>query len=164
MRLNLHEIIGAPGAHVTFDYEPDLSDCSAESAYEVLLPSRADGEVRNAAGVLMLTARLETTVLCNCARCLKEQREHISLNVEAMLAESLQDEDNPDIFLLDGNFVDLDEVIRTVFMLEMPQRFLCGDDCKGLCDQCGNNLNDGSCNCATEADPRLAVLKQLLEK
>ena len=164
MKLDLHEIIGAPGTHVDFEYEPDLLDCSVEGAYEIKSLSHAKGEVRNSAGALTLTAVLETDVLCRCARCLKEFEKCISLNVEAALADSLQDEDNPDIYLLEGNYADLDDVLRTTFVLEMPQRFLCSDECAGLCGRCGRNLNDGPCECTAETDPRLAVLRQLLEK
>ena len=97
MKLNLHEVIGAPGASVSFEYEPDLSDCSYDDVYEVQSPSSAKGSVRNSAGALMLTAKLETAVLCKCARCLKEIRKPITLDVEAALAESLQDEDKAQI-------------------------------------------------------------------
>ena len=45
----------------------------------------------------------------------------------------------------------------------MDSRFLCQDDCKGLCPHCGVNLNHGSCNCKPDTDPRLAVLEQLLD-
>jgi uncharacterized protein len=163
MKLDLREIIGAPGAHVSFEYELDISDCSVEGAFKVDLPAYAKGSIRNVAGALVFTAKLNASVLCKCARCLLEFTKHISLDVEAALAESLQDEDNPDIFLLEGNFADLDEILRTAFMLEIPQRFLCSDDCKGLCGKCGKNLNDGPCSCTDEEDPRLAVLRQLLE-
>ncbi len=163
MKLDLHEIIGAPGAHVPFEYGLDFSDCSVEGVYKVISPAYAKGCVRNIAGALVFTASLEVAVLCKCARCLLEFTKHISLNVEVALAESLQDENNPDIFLLEGNFADPDEILRTAFVLEMPQRFLCSEDCKGLCGKCGKNLNDGPCSCTDETDPRFAVLRQLLE-
>lgn len=76
----------------------------------------------------------------------------------------MQNEDNPDIFLLEGDYIDVDEVTVTAFVLNMEQRFLCSEDCKGLCDKCGKNLNEGPCDCKAETDPRLAVLGQLLEK
>ena len=45
----------------------------------------------------------------------------------------------------------------------MDSRFLCREDCKGLCPKCGKDLNDGPCKCGEDQDPRLAVLAQLLE-
>ena len=79
------------------------------------------------------------------------------------LASELQDEENPDYFLLEGDELDLEELLETVFILNMDTRFLCRDDCKGLCSRCGKNLNEGPCDCRTESDPRLAVLEQLLD-
>ena len=164
MKLDLHEVIGVPGAHVSFDCEPELADLSVESAYDVLPGAHASGSVKNSAGALTLSGVLEADMRCTCARCLREFDKHISLSVAAALADSLQDEDNPDIFLLEGDAADLDEVFRTAFIFEMPQRFLCSENCLGLCEKCGKNLNDGPCSCTAEPDPRLAVLRQLLEK
>ena len=124
----------------------------------------AAGVVRNEAGVLKMEAELTTDMLCQCARCLKEFTRHVVMPVTAVIADELQDEDNPDIFLLNGDSLDLDEVISTVFVLNVDQRQLCSEDCKGLCDKCGKNLNEGPCSCVPEKDPRLAVLGQFLEK
>ena len=81
-----------------------------------------------------------------------------------LLAEEQQDESNEDIVLLeDGEFDDLEDLARTVFILEMDTKTLCSEDCKGLCSRCGADLNLGPCSCKKEADPRLAVLAKLLE-
>ena len=58
----------------------------------------------------------------------------------------------------------MEDIIRSVFVLNMDSKLLCSDDCKGLCCRCGKNLNDGPCSCEKEIDPRLAALKQLLNK
>ena len=58
----------------------------------------------------------------------------------------------------------MEDIIRTVFVLNMDSKLLCKDDCKGLCCRCGKNLNEEACTCQKEIDPRLAALKQLLEK
>ena len=163
MRLNLREIIDVPGGSVSFDYEPDISDLEFETVAGIVSPLRAVGTVRNAAGVLKLEADLSAVLVCECARCLKDFEKRIELHTEAVIAEEAQDEDNPDIFLLDGDYIDVDEVVVTAFVLNMDQRFLCSDDCKGLCDKCGKNLNEGPCDCKAETDPRLAALAQLLE-
>ena len=163
MRLNLREIINVPGGSVSFDYEPDVSDLDFETVTGYYSPLKAKGSIKNEAGVLTLRAELDCGLVCVCARCLEEFEKHIELHTEAVIAEEAQDEDNPDIFFLDGDYIDVDEVIVTAFVLNMDQRFLCREDCKGLCDKCGKNLNDGPCDCKAETDPRLAVLGQLLE-
>jgi len=85
------------------------------------------------------------------------------LPVTAYLAETLTNEENPDIFLLEGGSVDLDEIFTTVFLLDMESKIVCDESCAGLCISCGANLNDGPCACKRDVDPRLAALQQLLE-
>ena len=164
MRLNLREIISVPGAAVDFSYAPDLSNMDFETVKAFTSPLTAVGQIKNIAGVLTLKADLSADLICVCARCLKEFPKHIALQTEAILADEAQDEDNPDIYILDGDYIDVDEVIVTAFVLNMEQRFLCSESCKGLCEKCGKDLNDGPCDCKAEPDPRLAVLGQLLEK
>ena len=164
MRLNLREIINIPGQSVSFDYEPDVADMRFESVMDTVSPLRAVGTIVNEAGVLKLRAHLSAELICQCARCLTEFPYSFSYDAEAVIAEEQFDEDNFDIFLLDGDYIDVDEVIVTAYVLNMEQRFLCREDCKGLCDKCGKNLNEGPCDCKAETDPRLAVLGQLLEK
>lgn len=59
--------------------------------------------------------------------------------------------------------LDLDELMGDVFLLNLDTKNLCSEDCKGLCPGCGANLNEESCRCRKEVDPRLAKLAQLLE-
>ena len=85
------------------------------------------------------------------------------LKVTAVIKDEETEEDSADTFYLDGNLADVDEIIVNAFVLGTEERFLCREDCKGLCPKCGADLNDGPCNCKAEIDPRLAVLGQLLE-
>jgi uncharacterized protein len=62
-------------------------------------------------------------------------------------------------------FLDLAPVLREDMFLSAPIRPLCRPDCKGLCSNCGQDWNEGSCNCEKEdIAPRLAVLKKLLDQ
>ena len=81
-----------------------------------------------------------------------------------MLAEELEGEENDEILLLDNDTVDLSELAREAFILNMPTKTLCREDCKGLCSGCGANLNVEKCRCRKEVDPRLASLAKLLEQ
>lgn len=163
MRLDLREIINIPGTGVTFDYEPDLANTCFGSVKEVKSPSRAVGSIKNCAGVLRFVADVDAELMCTCARCLKDFEYPVDLHIETTLSESEQNEDDPDMFLLEGDFADVDEIIATEFILNMDQRFLCSESCKGLCEKCGADLNDGPCSCKLDTDPRLAVLGQFLE-
>jgi len=162
MRIDVHDIIEVPGGSVSFDYEPDVSYLDFCSVKEIIEPLRARGHIRNNAGVLELKAEATTKLRCACDRCAEEFERTVRLDIEAVLAEELHDEENTDIYLLDGDYADLDEIIITAYVLEMDAKFLCKPDCKGLCPKCGKNLNVAPCSCKGEINPQLAVLEQLL--
>ena len=86
------------------------------------------------------------------------------LPVEAKIAADESDESDPDVFPLEGDALDVSDVLETLFILETEPKFLCREDCRGLCPSCGKDLNDGPCGCKKEVDPRLAALSQLLDK
>jgi len=163
MLLDLREIIGVPGEHVSFDYEPDMSDVPFGSIVRIRESSRAAGNVTNRAGVLTFSANVDAECVCVCARCLKEFTYPVHKQITACLTEGGEGE-NPDGYFLQGDKVDVDEIIVTEFVLDMDERLLCNEDCAGLCQTCGTDLNVSDCSCKTEIDPRLAVLEQLLDK
>ena len=119
--------------------------------------------MKNAAGILELTAVVEADMIVRCDRCTAEFPEHCALPVEAVLKADAEDDDYADLFPLDGDGVDVSDVLETCFILNMDTKFLCSEDCRGLCPDCGRNLNDGPCGCAKQIDPRMAVLGQLLD-
>jgi len=162
MLLDLREIIGVPGGRVPFDYEPDLSEAAGGSVIQVKKPSRAAGNVVNSAGVLTFSANVDAEFICVCARCLKEFEYPVHKRITANLTEGGQGE-NPDGYFLQGDMVDADEVILTELILDTDERILCSDDCAGLCEGCGKDLNTEPCSCGVKIDPRLAVLGQLLD-
>ena len=163
MLLDLREIINVPGGLVSFNCEVELGDSLVGSAREVLGPARVTGFVKNTAGVLDFHADLAATLLCVCARCLKEFHYPVDSGIDATIIESDVESEEEDFFNLVGDSVDVDEIVITSFVLGMEQRQFCSDDCKGLCEKCGADLNEGPCTCTADIDPRLAVLGQLLE-
>jgi uncharacterized protein len=73
--------------------------------------------------------------------------------------------DEEDIYLLKGDQIDLEPLVRDAVLLELPQAPLCTEGCRGLCPTCGTNLNEGTCPCETEVrDPRWAALDELRER
>ena len=166
MLLGLAKIIETPGATVPFSTSVDLSDLCYGVSYPVTEPVRAEGQVRNTAGVLVMTGSIETTIHGTCDRCASDFDREINFPIDVVLVTELSNEENEDewVFPLEGDSADLDDIVRTVFVLNLDSKLLCNEDCKGLCHRCGKNLNDGPCNCQKELDPRFAALKQLLEK
>ena len=165
MLLSLSKIIETPDSAIPFDTELQLADLCFGSSYPVTEKVTAVGSVKNTAGVLILNALLQTTLHGVCDRCCESFSRPVSFDVRAVLTTELENEDEADIwtFLLENDKADLDEILTTAFVLNMDSKLLCKPDCKGLCFRCGKNLNHGDCDCRPEADPRLAVLGQLLK-
>ena len=164
MRLNLRPILHVPGASLPFDFSLDLSELDFYGERPFAHPVRVSGSVRNMADALLLECAAETVLELVCDRCLKPFRQEMRLPVSTLLAETLEDEENDEIILLDNGEVDLDEVFTTAAVLAMDVKHVCSEDCKGLCPTCGADLNQGPCGCRPEPDPRFAALAQLLDK
>ena len=165
MLLGLSKIIDCPGQSVSFSDAIDLRDLRYGNCYPVTEPVRAEGTVRNTAGVLMMIGTVSTRIHGVCDRCAGTFTRDIQIPMEVVLVTELASEENEDewVFPLEGDCADLEDIVRTVFVLNFGSRLLCDQDCKGLCHRCGKNLNDGPCGCQKELDPRFAALKQLLE-
>ena len=166
MLLGLSKIIDCPGASVSFSTSVDLSDLRYGDSFPVSEPVMATGTVRNTAGVMMMTGNIQTTIHGVCDRCAEEFDQDVEIPINVVLVTELASEENEDewVFPLEGDSADLEDIVRTVFVLNLDSKLLCKPDCKGICCRCGKNLNAGPCGCQKELDPRFAALKQLLEK
>ena len=163
MLLNLREIIEVPGASVPFECELDTDNLDFPSVAGYISLPHAEGTVFNEAGILRLTGTVTAEMRCICDRCGEEFESTKVTELEATIVEEDTGVD-PELFILDGDSIDIDEIVSTLFILDMETKFLCREDCKGLCTRCGKNLNLGPCGCRKQLDPRFAVLEQLLDK
>ena len=166
MLLGLKEIIHRPGASVSFSESVDLRDLLFGTCYPVTEPVLAVGTVRNTADVLMMKGKITTCLHGVCDRCAGEFTREVEIPLDVVLVEELSNEENEDewVFPLEADAADMEEIVRTVFVLNMDSKLLCKPDCQGLCCRCGKNLNEGPCTCQKEPDPRFAALRQLLDK
>ena len=163
MRLDLREIIEVPGGSLPFACELDTGRLSFPSVRSYRSKPFAQGRVHNEAGILRLEGTLTAEMRCVCDRCGTEFDSVKELSLDAVIVEE-ESREHPELFTLEGNTVDLDDILETSLILDMETKFLCREDCKGLCDTCGANLNLGPCGCRKKTDPRFAVLEQLLDK
>jgi uncharacterized protein len=119
---------------------------------------------------LFFSGSLSAAVTATCARCAEDfsvtsrrdfrfvvaPKSMGDLNGKDLTAEDLE------FSLYDGEEVDVSPLVREQLLLALPTRPLCQEGCRGLCSQCGANLNLNSCSCSTQTlDPRLEVLRSL---
>jgi len=127
------------------------SDVRLVEPLEVDLTARSVGD-----GVL-LRGRLRATVERECRRCLTGVRQVVDDSVDMFFSEIGEDEDElgGEVYPLParGQELDVTEAVREQLLLRAPQYALCDEACRGLCPQCGTNLNEGTCDCVSEAAP-----------
>ncbi len=100
---------------------------------------------------------------CLCARCAKELTNTLCVNAEYGVTRKLTDDCEEYVEAPEG-VLDVGDIARTLFYLELPQRVLCKDDCRGLCPVCGIDLNGSACSCKMPTSGnRLTGLKKLLD-
>ena len=166
MLLGLGEIINRPGESISFSERVDLSDLRYGTSYPVSEPVLAVGTVRNTADVLIMKGTITTCLHGVCDRCAADFTRDVEIPIDVVLVDELPNEENEDewVFPLEADAADLEDIVRTVFVLNMDSKLLCKPGCKGICCRCGRNLNSQQCTCQKEVDPRFAALRQLLDK
>ena len=174
MKLDLRPLLAGERL-LAFEYELPLDTHSEDTAsylWGVGFPSpmKVKGEITNTAGYMRMTVSTYVDYCAKCARCLSPVTGAFTLDLEKTVAPrnvlSDLDEDKLDDYaIIEDGFLDIDELLVLQLEMEFPMRFLCKEDCKGLCPKCGKNLNEGECGCQTkEFDPRMEPLRQLLER
>lgn len=168
MRICLTDLAALSSHQIQFDYTIDLSKEEVSFAFPFRRPVRLVGTVTDAAGAITLRAEVRARVFARCARCNRPVEYDKVTPVEFLLVKELAngEEDGMDeLFLVESDWVELDDILVPELLLDMEMSVLCREDCKGLCPKCGRDLNDGPCGCETrEIDPRLAVLEKLLKQ
>lgn len=108
----------------------------------------------------------ELVFAMSCDRCLKPVEEELKLAFSRevfapdRIAETSDESD--DQRFMDGYELDVEDLLANEIVINWPMKVLCKPDCKGICRQCGKNLNTGTCECDTFVpDPRMAVIKDI---
>ena len=105
---------------------------------------------------IFVNAELSVAMESECAKCLKPVRRTLAGTFENQyqslpkLSRHLMDDIGIGYYSEDD--IDLSDDIRESIILEMPAKILCSEDCKGLCPRCGQDLNQGKCNCCLEPE------------
>lgn len=167
MVLDLRELIVGAVREVPFLFALSPQGAEAKEFSDDLQSGviRAEGKAENHAGYLQLNGEITLEGVFRCGRCCKTFSRTLRFPMAYPLAESLAGEDMEEYLLLEDGQLDLSDVVRSQLLLELPYRFLCKEDCKGLCPKCGCDLNVASCQCdLRERDPRWAVLNGFFEE
>jgi uncharacterized protein len=131
-------------------------------------PVTLKANVKRIGSKVLLKGIIQTLVQIECSRCLEEFLFHIDEPFTATFLPGDKRPKDPDLELesedldvsfYDGKMIDLSELIREEILLAIPMNPLCRVNCRGLCPECGKNLNEGKCYCSN-SDFRWSKLKK----
>lgn len=169
MLLDMKPILDGEKKKLDFSMSLTEEDCKAYTGLFPDLcfafPIEVTGEVKNMSGYMVLYESACVKFNAPCARCAEPTDSELSLSLEKSIATGDVSRDNDEYIFIEDMKLNITAPLFEEMLLEMPSKILCREDCRGLCARCGKNLNEGPCECPkSEGDPRLAILKTLLEK
>lgn len=168
--LDLNPIFKGDKTNIDFSFEftPDCLDGDITfpspvtvtgSVYEKAAASRGSESLVMAD--FKITGSFDTL----CARCLESISVPVDFSASYAVATNLQNAEDSGVLLAENGMLDAGETADALFFMNLPSKHLCDEQCRGLCQGCGKNLNIEECTCSKKnIDPRLAVLKKLLDK
>ena len=170
MRIEI-ERLDEQGEAFAHRYAPDELSLDEETA-RVAAEAAVEGRATRRGDVVRLRGKITAGVAVFCDRCAAEINAPLEIEfdtsftpaeVEKAVVENVElQAGDLDRSVYEGGEVDVDELVREQILLALPTRNLCREECKGLCPECGANLNEGACGCGhKEVDPRWAALADL---
>lgn len=167
MRLSVARVKQSEGNVIDFIFDEQINHIEVKREnVHFIEPVRVEGTLENLGNrIFEIRGLIKTAAEYPCFRCLTNTRVNLNLSFSIKFSDipSVCYED--EIIAFSGDEIELTPYILEEILLNWPGQILCKPDCKGICPQCGANLNKINCSCKSEdIDPRLAALKNLFEK
>lgn len=138
-------------------YDPGSFACGPDE-YTPEAPLAFNAQITNVGGALLVSGSVAGVLNGTCSRCLEDMQVRVEGELEGYFviegegeAPSDMDEDEFDM-LPEDKKIDLAPILQAAVIVELPLQPLCSEECKGMCAQCGANLNEGPCSCEKSSD------------
>jgi DUF177 domain-containing protein len=161
-------------AHERYEKTYPAAAFPADSAYAVAAPVVLAFDIFKDKQQFRLAGSVQTTLQLPCSRCLEPFTWPVDAAFELRYQPHTEnsgdgeveiEEDDLSTAFYENDEIDLGQLMREQFLLSLPMKPLCGDDCKGLCPACGINLNREICDCKRGwEDPRFEALRAIRTK
>ena len=165
MVIDLSEIIRDIDAKIILDNDIDVE--STEFMGEMFTfekPMHIKGTITNNTKSLEFTGKVEGEMQVLCARCRKPLTVPVDFDISEVIMQDNGEEIDDDVLVISGEEIDIYDVILNSFLMNVDGKYLCSEDCKGLCSKCGADLNLGECGCENDdIDPRWAKLAEIMK-
>lgn len=163
MKLNLEKLINGLEAFLQIDEKLKIDEGRLDN--KVLSPINIRGTIYAGEDSGVFTGEIVYVFKDSCARCLKNTEVEIVEEFDLPLVREGRTDESSDgtEVLYNEEEILLEDFIYDIIITSSPMRVICSENCRGLCSNCGIDLNNDTCDCETDdLDPRLAKLKELL--
>lgn len=164
MKKSLSDLISKKYNEIAVDENIEINEINrGGEILNLLEPVHLVGKIVNLGNKILFVGKLDTVIQTVCGRCLQDIKEIASIEFEEIIYAKDNSEELDFIVETEGDYIDLYSFALNLLILKLPMKYLCNEDCKGLCPVCGINLNNSTCSCKDEnLDIRLLKLKELL--
>lgn len=164
MQLDFTNLLNSSNDVIDIDYVMNADDFMYDTYKPLKHGVSIKGRAYQKVGVVHLDLDVNFDFFGVCDRCMDDIERSYSISLKKIIVSKMENEndDYDDYIVVENNVLDLDGLINEEIQLFLPAKMLCKEDCKGLCQGCGKNLNYEKCECEKEVDPRLAALSDLL--
>jgi uncharacterized protein len=164
MKVQISDIISGKDRNKKIDYKFQIPQFDFEGDKIKSVGScEVDGIISSDSDMLILSAKIKANLEMICPRCLDTFIYPIDIDIEERFTTNRSTEDDEAIVVMD-DVLDINEIVETSIISTLPIKRVCKDDCKGLCQECGCNLNYNTCSCNKEdVDIRFEALRGLFD-
>ncbi len=165
MIIDLSEIIRDDDLKITLNNDIDVKNTKfMGEMFEFSKPLHVDGAITNNTKSLELNAHVTGEMQVQCARCRKDITVPVEFDISEVIMQDNGEITDEDVIVIDEEEIDIYDIILNNFLMNVEGKYLCKEDCKGLCTKCGKDLNLGDCGCDNdEIDPRWAKLAEIMK-
>jgi len=192
VRIDIRDLKHSVGDHRTESFSEPVGALSlGDDEVRFPEPAQVKADLFNTGDGILADVDVKAEAELDCSRCLKTFRVPLKVHFReefrpesaapavaegpkpqsprqqrARAEEEPEEEESGEIYsTYTGDEIDLSQSVEENLFLNLPMKPLCRPDCKGLCPQCGHDLNEGPCTCEEPVtDPRLAGLRELWEQ
>lgn len=171
MLINLSELFTCEGKKRVYQADISLPDVKFNGeTYRILEVKPFELTAANTGdGKYFIEGCTTAVIELSCARCLEPVVYTCDLDLTRELVLSDSDDKGEEVLeeqpYLKGYNLDVNQLVYNELLPGLPMRVLCKEDCKGICNRCGTNLNFGNCSCDTRSlDPRMSVILDIFKE
>lgn len=172
MIISLLKVVTAEDKTMHLDAEIEMEEfCTKSGRFPVVEKAPVQFRIRHVKNrQVLISGKARLVIAIPCDRCLKEVPYEFEIefekdvNLNELNQSEAHDETAEEKNYIDGYNLDVDKLLYNEILIGWPMKILCCEDCKGICNVCGQNLNEGTCDCEdTSLDPRMSVIRDVFK-